>query len=239
MADYHLLISNPPHGDVDLAAAGKCLGWLATEVRMRAHHPAPEIWLAETDHDAIRAKGERLVGAGLNVVPAPASVLLDVAVPEHISKLALSESGFSASFDSGGLEIPRTTRTVAVAVQPSREAQQRAGTAGGATGALFLDLYVAIGDGWRTGRLTSEHVDLGGLGELKQTSFAGNIRAILDELREHFEDAWVDERLMNVNYHYAMVSGMAMPKLLGDISPELAHVDPFDLASRLALLTTQ
>ena len=49
MSTRHLLISNPPHGDVDAAEAAPHFGLAAAEVRMKANYGLPEIWFAGED----------------------------------------------------------------------------------------------------------------------------------------------------------------------------------------------
>jgi hypothetical protein len=166
-------------------------------------------------------------------------VLAAVRVPEHIDALGFSAAGFSARVDSETLEMPRSAPVIAVAAQPSKDAKGRRTAAGDPHGSLFVDFYFGASDGWRAGRLVPDHVDLSDLGPLKQTGFAGNIRAILEELRERFDRGHVDERLMSVSYRYTVVSGMPMSQLLGSISDELGQAAPFDLASRLTFLTVQ
>jgi hypothetical protein len=128
---------------------------------------------------------------------------------------------------------------IAVAAQPSADAQGRRAAARDPHGSLFVDFYFGAADGWRAGSLVPDHVDLSDLGPLKQSGFAANIRAILDELRDRFDRGRVDERLMSVSYRYTVVSGMPMSRLLRDVSDELSQTAPFDLASRLVFLTVQ
>ena len=41
-----LLISNPPHGDVDTLGAASHFGLAAAEVGMKANYGLPEVWFA-------------------------------------------------------------------------------------------------------------------------------------------------------------------------------------------------
>ena len=57
----YLLLSNPPHGEIDVALIAGSFGLTAAEARMRANFPAPEIWFADTDLDALKRTGGALM----------------------------------------------------------------------------------------------------------------------------------------------------------------------------------
>lgn len=239
VTEQYLLITNPPHGTVNEDSAAKALAWTVAELRMRLHHPAPEIWVASTDHDGVLRLAKQLVAAGLSVGIIRGAVLAAVPVPEPVTAISLSDAGFVATAQSGELAIPHDAQVVAVVAQPRRDSQEvlRAGE-GGAPSGIFADLYVLEGKRWRAGRVDPTHVAFAGLGKAKQPTTAGNMRVVLDELRNKFSDCRVDERLVNVNYRFTTVSGRTMPHLLHEISPDLGHHGRFDLASRLVFLST-
>jgi hypothetical protein len=239
-AEQYLLITNPPHGTVDAQPAAQILGWTAADLKMRMHHPAPEIWLSATDHDAVREQAQGLVAAGLCMAIVRGSVLVAVPAPESVAALSLTDAGFVATMPSGELAIRRDGKVVAVLAQPRRESQEvlRAGE-GGAPPGLFADVYVQAADKrWRAGRIEAAHVEFSDLGSLKQPTSAANLRVVLDQLRDGFPNAQLDERLVNVNYRYGTVSGRPVAALLDEISPGLSHHGRFDLASRLVFLTS-
>ncbi len=69
MEEYALVISNPPHGDVDVNRADvSFLGLAPAEVRMKANYGVPEIWFADTDRPPVESAAEALSEVGLNVV---------------------------------------------------------------------------------------------------------------------------------------------------------------------------
>ena len=74
----HLLISNPPHGEVDPAGAAHFFGLAAVEVRMKANYGLPEIWFVDEDADDLLDTAAGLEGAGLNTVLVAGSDLAEV-----------------------------------------------------------------------------------------------------------------------------------------------------------------
>ena len=56
----YLIVSDPPHGEVDFAQAGPVVGMAAVDFRMKANYPIPEIWLADTDESAVNDSAQAL-----------------------------------------------------------------------------------------------------------------------------------------------------------------------------------
>ncbi len=104
---------------------------------------------------------------------------------------------------------------------------------------LFLDLYVYAATGWQAARVVAQEATFSGLGELKQLTARANILKLIEILRETCDGVMVDERLVKINYRYLTVDGTALHKLLGEISVDLAVLQPLDIASRLAFLTSK
>jgi hypothetical protein len=105
--------------------------------------------------------------------------------------------------------------------------------------ALFVDLYVHKPDGWQTIRITTSNIDFSGLGAAKQPTARANLQQIVDALRDRFTNAKVDERLVHVTFHHGIVSGVALSKVLTEISADLGSLPLMDVGSRLAFLTTK
>jgi hypothetical protein len=104
---------------------------------------------------------------------------------------------------------------------------------------LFLDLYVYAAAGWQATRVVAQEVDFSGLGEQKQLTARANILKLIEILRETCDGLVVDERLVKINYRSLPVEGTTLSRLLSEISAELAALQPLDIASRLAFLTSK
>ncbi len=76
--DRQLLISDPPHGDVDGAGAAPHFGLTAAEVGMKANYRLPEIWFAAEDEAALRDTAAGLEAAGLNTVLVAGRYLVEI-----------------------------------------------------------------------------------------------------------------------------------------------------------------
>jgi hypothetical protein len=104
---------------------------------------------------------------------------------------------------------------------------------------LALDIYSYGAAGWQSARLFAHQTDFSGLGALKQPTGKGNFQKILDTFKQQFENARIDERLVKVSHRSASVGGVALSRILGEASAQLAQLQPMDLASRLAFLTSK
>ncbi len=110
MPATYLLLSNPPHGEIDAALIAGPFGFTAAEARMRANFPAPEIWFADTDLDALKRTGGALMKSGAKVriikgsmlcaIP-PADPMTSFAFhPERFAVQLRSDSSFSVAYDA-------------------------------------------------------------------------------------------------------------------------------------------
>jgi hypothetical protein len=264
MAEYQLIVSNPPHRSPDPVAVAPHLKCSAAEVRMKLNFPAPEIWLFEPDKGAAAATAQGLVKTGANVVWIPGSVL--AAAPRVVDASAVGIEGDKVVITTNTAVMVASTgdRLVAILGEPvQRETRSASGgrsmltqnvaghqAASGRAKAglsdvpsaepteLFVDVYALGGDGWKAARLTPSETDFSGLGDRKQPMARANIGAIVGLLRDDY-GARVDERLMKVTYKPAIVSGLALIQVLGSISDRLAALPLLDLGSRLAFLTSK
>lgn len=243
MPEYHLVVSNPPHGgaEEDLESVAECLGITVAEARMRVKFPAPEIWLVETDRDEAKHKAEGLYGAGLNCAVIAGKVLAAVPTPQHVAALSVSDSGFVAALESEEIPLRRDGRVVVVVSDPAPldERRQRETQAGEHRGEMVMDIYVLTEPGWRGLSLDPAHVDFSGLGAMKMPTSIANVHAILEEFRSNFSNAQIDERMVGVDYRYVVVRGVVLPKVLVEISERFDRLDSYALGTRLAFLTAK
>lgn len=121
----------------------------------------------------------------------------------------------------------------------------------------FLDIYVGGGDDGPSMRLTviQNEVDFSGLGDLEMARKSDNMVMFVAEFESKLTGARLDRRLQDMQPRArAMVSQRtaitgerkgfsfataALSQLVESISPDLKGLSQFELASRLAYLTTQ
>ncbi len=130
MTTHILVISNPPHGEVDLAGAAPSLGLAAAEVRMKANYPVPEIWLAAEDEASMAEAAEGLRGAGLQVVVVAGQRVSEVPPWSTVNSFAFGDSALSLRLEDGEVELPYGSHVIAVYCTP-RGAVEEARRVGG------------------------------------------------------------------------------------------------------------
>jgi hypothetical protein len=126
MPAQYLLLSNPPHGEIDVALIAGSFGFTAAEARMRANFPAPEIWFADTDLDALKRTGGALMKGGAKVRIIKGSMLYAIPPADHMTSFAFhperfavqlrSDSSFSAAYDARLIIVssrPKANPTIA------------------------------------------------------------------------------------------------------------------------------
>lgn len=125
MAEYHLIVANPPHREPDISAVVPMLGCAATEARMRLNFPAPEILLVETDSNSARQNAQALVAAGVSVAWIPGAVLSAVPKCSVGLAVALEADGLVFATTAGEVRVEKNTRVVAVVGEPARQDEKR------------------------------------------------------------------------------------------------------------------
>ena len=94
-----LLISNPPHGDVDAAEAASHFGLAAAEVGMKANYGLPEIWFAAEDEAGLLDTAAALGAAGLETVLVAGSDLVEVPGQDPAESFAFTDEGLQVDRD--------------------------------------------------------------------------------------------------------------------------------------------
>ncbi|NNG14844.1 MAG: hypothetical protein HKM89_00095 [Gemmatimonadales bacterium] len=104
--DYSLVVSNPPHAEVDAVKAAEVLQLAPAEARIKANYPAPEIWLAASSRDQLDAASKQLGEAGLNTSTLAATDLLGVPKQARATNFEFTDTHLAATVDSAVLELP-------------------------------------------------------------------------------------------------------------------------------------
>jgi hypothetical protein len=119
MATPYLLVSNPPHGEVDAQLVAPEFGCSAAEARMRVNFPAPEIWFAETDVDALKKTGALFMKGNAKVRIIKGSMLSVVPRADRMLSFSFEEDRLAMELEEGGAyEAPYDSKLVIVSARP-------------------------------------------------------------------------------------------------------------------------
>ncbi len=293
MENPTLVISNPPHEDIDPALAAPCFGLSPAEVRMKANYPIPEIWLADSVGGTVDPTVDVLRTAGLNVVAVPGEKLAKIPPQTSVKSFAFTDAGLTLNVEDSQVELSSDGTAVAVFCQPRPGSiggsglgsnplteglrQRKSGVFlardslmgfGGGKSSMseeeedsgaspFLDIYVPSGTEGSPLRLSvmQNEVDFSGLGDLQLPRANDNMVMFVAEFESKLPAVRVDRRLEDMQpraramvSQRAAISGVrkgfsfataALSQLVESISPDLKDMNQFELASRLAYLTTQ
>ncbi len=153
MSDYWLIVSDPPHGDVDYVQALPCFRLTQAEVKMKANYGLPEIWFAGKDRDAMVPTFDTLRDAGMGVIFLSAADLRSVPARTEASAVEVSDTGLEVTADGGAHTIPYESRVLVVHCEPKREraaaARSSTGTAMGRLSHSGLTPDTLVGRGQR------------------------------------------------------------------------------------------
>ncbi|HEX6862359.1 MAG TPA: hypothetical protein VF414_06065 [Thermoanaerobaculia bacterium] len=239
-----LVLSHPPHGEVDFKRAGTVLGLVAVDVRLKASYGVPEIWLADEDPGAAEAAAAALRQAGLSVVLVPGAALGAIAPANPVSTFRFEAGGLLLQAEEEVL-LEYDTPGLAVLFIP------RPGQAKDLLPPASLDLYALTGIAAPRWTIVQGVTTFEGMGPRQSSSFGANVRNLAAEVEQRFPAMAVDRRLLNmqvrrrtglppagapVRQGYSFATA-ALARLLESIEPGLSELEHEELAVRLALLT--
>lgn len=238
-----LVLSNPPHGDVDLATASPILGLEPADLRLKTNYPVPEILLTEDDPAACEAAAAGLREAAFNVAVVPGRALAEIPGRRPAPLFTFEQDALVLDAE----ECARLSYDVPlVAVQFSA----RPGETKGFVPTPFLDLY-GLADGvLRRWTVSQGLTEFTGLGTRATASFGTNVQMLAGEIEKRFPFATVDRRLVNMQvrrrvgtpppgvqrrgFSYATAP---LNALLERLKPGLSEIEHQELASQLVFLT--
>jgi hypothetical protein len=232
VATYTLIVSNPPHGEVDPARAAPGLGLSPAEIRMKANYPVPEIWLAANEAVTMEETVAELAAAGLNVAIVPGDALGALPPREEVQSFVFSDAGFVAAVEGAEVAIPYDASATAVYCTPRQPSgldpahtggsgitegltrrSSAVGRAGGGVGeSSFLDVYFTDGGTARRLTVLQNSVDFGGLGKLALPNATTNMEMLVQEFEERLTNGSVDRRLVNMQPRQRPMVGRPAPE---------------------------
>lgn len=254
-----LLISHPPHGQVDAARAASHLGLSAPDLAVKANYPIPEIWAAEEDEARARTLASAIGEAGIKLALASGQALADIPPHDPVQSVSVTELGVVLLAEGRRVELAWDARLLGVYYtpragggakeQPSRGVRER----GAACDAPFFDLFVPGGDALGRFAALANLTEFAGLGESGTLSPAGRVARFAQLCEERFPAGQVDRRLLNMQIRHwpppatlvaphlvrkgFSFSSAGLAELLGKLGPALAEPSHCEFASRLVYLT--
>ncbi len=124
MSTRYLLISDPPHGDVDAAKAAPYFGLAVAEVRMKANYGLPEIWITDEDEDKLSDTAAALVAAGISAALVAGGDLVEVPEQSSVDSFTFTDDGLRVARDDSEWTLAYDAPTIAVVCRPRIELQE-------------------------------------------------------------------------------------------------------------------
>ena len=244
-----LVVSDPPHGEVDLEAAAKLLELDGFATRLKASFGAPEVMHASDRAEAIQF-GAALQRTGFKVQILNGATLFEPQWPEPISGLVFDASSLQGTTAAETVRVPYDAQVLAVVCQPPNyrhtrvpEELERAIASGhGPTIAeamahlSIVDIYFRDGAGLRRVTIVPERLKL-------------ETDRVLKDMGKRFTHLTLDARLKGVRPRAPFSIGggydgserrrysfgtLMLRQVLESIAPELRAVPQYEFASRLA-----
>lgn len=244
-----LVVSDPPHGEVDLEAAAKLLDLDGFATRLKASFQAPEVMFA-SDAESAAAFASFLRGTGFDVAVLSGDTLDDPPWPDPVSTLSFDVSFLNASTATEGVRVPYDAEVIGVHCQPpgyrltrpTEELDRAIASAHGPTIAeaiqrtSIVDLYFREDGSLRRVTLVPDRLKL-------------EPAELLKEMGRRFKHLELDTRLVGVRPRAPFTGGggfdgserrrysfgtLMLRDALESVAPELRAVPQYEFGSRLA-----
>ncbi len=222
MSTRHLLISNPPHGDVNALEAASHFGLAAADVGLKANYGLPEIWFADEDEAKLQDVATALEKAGLNTTLVAGSDLVEIPGQTPAESFALTDEGLRVDLADSGWTVAYDGPAIAVYGRPRINVQQRKAPASsiasrmsswgrtriprlgspdavtGEPGASpFLDVYTHSDSGLLRTSIVQEITSFSRLADDLPHGLSA-MQSLVAECESRFEDVYVDHRLVDM-----------------------------------------
>lgn len=246
-----LVVSDPPHGEVDLEIAAALLGLDVFSTRLKANFAAPEVMLASDPEKASRFAAQ-LRAVGFNASILDGGTLRDLPWPDPASSLMFDASDMRATVRGAVVDIPYQSEVVGVYCRPPGDDRTRRTN-------VEIDRAVASDHGptiaaaiQRRSILDLYFHDAGSLRRVTIVPdwLKADEGAVIKEFVKRSKSLRLDTRLEGVRPRAPFVIGGAahqgperrrysfgtllLREVLESISPDLRAVPQYEFGSRLA-----
>ena len=237
-----LVLSHPPHGEVDLKLAAMVLRLTAVDVRLKANYPIPEIWLEHGAAAVAESAAASLRAAGMRVVAVPGAALAEIPPQQPVASFAFEDGGLFLDAEDQ-VTVPYDTAVVAVvfAARPDQ---------GKGPPPAAVELFAPAERGYHRWTILQGVTGFAGASPRQTGSFGVSARNFAADVERRFPEARVDRRLVNMQVRrrtgapppgavrrgYSFATP-ALQQLLDSIEPGLGDLEHEELSVRLAFLT--
>ena len=221
MSTRYLLISDPPHDDVDAAEAASYFGLTVAEVRMKSNYGLSEVWFAEEDEAKLSDTAVALEAAGFNTALVAGSDLVEIPVQSPSESFVFMEGGLRVGRDDSEWTMAYDAPTIAVVCRPQVDVQdatspvrplasrlsswghvgttRRGPDAGQAEfdTSPFLDFYGRLDDGLSRISIVQDITSFPPL-PVDLPHGLSAMRNLVVECENRFEEAYFDHRLVDM-----------------------------------------
>lgn len=240
-----LVVSDPPHGDVDPRAVAEILELEVENARLKISFPAPEVVGASDPHRA-EELASALQAAGLSVQVVDGKRLAELPWPEPAALVELGPEGLIARIADHIVKAHPSGRLLGVSCQPPAEHSREASAVLDGASSNHDPSRVADALEW------TPHLDvlLEHAGAWRRIALVDDVPRTLARIEGAFPDADIDRRLDNVRPRQRFVAGEAgfdpdqrkafsfgtllLRQVLESISPDLRDIPQYEFASRLS-----
>lgn len=240
MQPQFLVVSDPPHGNVDVGHVAETLGLGVEDARLKVGFAAPEI-LAASDPERARELATALTASGMRVDLIDGYDLAEVPWPALASSLHFGPAGLVVAVDGETVELAYDRPLLGLTCLPPRQVAREPAPGANGRGPELADALE-----W------TPHVDLyfGAGGAPRRISLARDVDDVIAECAERFDRLDLDRRLDGVRPRQRFVAGEAdfdmdlrkafsfgtllLRQVLESISSDLRDIPQYEFASRLS-----
>ena len=217
-----LVVSDPPHREVDHEATAETLRLSLDDTRKKIAFPAPEV-LAASDRDHATEIAASLSGAGVTVRIIDAQELVGIPWPAPVSWFEFGDGRLIARFQDYEVELPFDSVVSGVyckpppgfsAGGPSKAAAPALGLGNNGVGVAEaiqwmanLDLYSDSGGEIQRISIVQDVADFSGLGDKAGPSATESMAATVRECERLFTRMTLDTRLETVRPRHRFIMG--------------------------------
>lgn len=255
-----LVVSDPPHGDVDIDAAAATLGLAVDMARLKVAFSAPEVLSASHQYRANEV-ADALTRTGMRVRVLDCAALAAVPWAIPVSSFAFGDRGLRVRGGGAETEVPFDAPALAVYCEPPEGfvapfSRRTKGASEGLTLAEEvewmprLDLYYRRAGALERLGLVQGVTDFAGLGPAVGADDLESLRFTVAECRRRFTTLHLDARLEHVRPRQRFVMGetgfdidlrklysfgtLLLRQVLDAVSPELRDLPQYELGSRMS-----
>ncbi|MDH3272327.1 MAG: hypothetical protein OEN56_13390 [Gemmatimonadota bacterium] len=261
-----LVVTNPPHDEVDLDAASTLIGLDVFQTRLKFIFSAPEV-LTASDRASAEGVAESFRSAGVSVATFDGLELWAIPWPEPVSSFEFTGTGLVARLPDRELELTYDSNVVGVYCKPPAGFRTKStqptvspdddgmDIVNAIEWMANLDLYFVRDGSLQRISIIEDLTDFSGLGPMRRRTVAEDMEETAAGCNRRFSKMVLDTRLENVRPRRRFVGGDAavnpelrerysfgtllLKGMLASISPELADLTQYELGSRLGYVTSR